>query len=100
MERGKGKPVKVEMFYTLMCPNCRKLKNMLKEVLPQFGDRFEFSRTLANAPRGMVRTMKLGIHAVPALLIDGEIVFRSVPAKKELINELKKHTDDGREEKA
>jgi predicted DsbA family dithiol-disulfide isomerase len=99
MPEGKDKTVRIEMFYTLMCPNCRTLSNMLKEVLPQFGDRYKFGRTLANGPRGMVRSMKLGIHAVPALLIDGRIVFRGVPSKKELIDELNKHSDNGRKEK-
>lgn len=69
---------------------------MLKEVLPEFGDRFEYSKTLANGPVGIIRSMKLGIHAVPALLIDGRIVFRSVPEKNELINELKNYLNNGK----
>lgn len=80
--------IRIEMFYTLTCPNCKTLKKMLKDVLPEFGDRFELKTTLANGPVGMVRSMKLGIHAVPTLLINNEIVFRSVPAKQELINKL------------
>jgi len=86
MEEKKAIPI--EMFYTLTCPNCRTMKRMLDEVLPQFGNKFEFSRSLANSPMGMIRTMKLGIFAVPTLLINNEIVFRSVPTKDELINKL------------
>jgi len=82
------KPVIIEMFYTLTCPNCRILKHMLNEVLPRFGNRFELKKSLASSPIGMIRTMRLGIHAVPALLIDKEIVFRYVPTKEELINKL------------
>lgn len=81
--------IKIEMFYTLTCPNCKIMKQMLQEVLPQFGDRFELKTTLANGPLGMARTLKLGIHAVPTLLINNEIVFRGVPAKQELISKLK-----------
>ncbi len=77
------------MFYTLMCPNCRPLKRMLTEILPEFGDKFEFKTTLANAPIGMLRSMKLGIHSVPTLLINNEIVFRELPTRDELINKLK-----------
>ncbi len=80
--------IKIEMFYTLTCPNCKTLKQILKDVLPEFVDKFELKTTLANGPIGMVRTMKLGIHAVPTLLINNEIVFRSVPTKQELINKL------------
>jgi len=80
--------VTIEMFYTLTCPNCKILERMLDEVQPQYGDKFQFKKSLANSPRGMVRTMKLGIHSVPTLLIDNKITFRSVPKKEELINTL------------
>lgn len=80
--------VTIEMFYTLTCPNCRILKRMLDEVLYQYGDTFQFKKSLANSPVGMFRTMKLGIHSVPTLLIDNKITFRSVPKKEELINTL------------
>ncbi len=81
-------PIVIEMFYTLTCPNCRIMKRLLDEVLPQFQDRFVLKKSMANSPIGMVRTMKLGIHAVPTLLIDKQIAFRSVPTKEELINKL------------
>jgi len=80
--------IKIELFYTLTCPNCKILKRLLNEALPTYGNKFELKQTLANMPAGMFRTMKLGIHAVPTLLINNEIVFRSVPAKQELINKL------------
>jgi len=78
----------IEMFYTLTCSNCRVLKRMLNEILPQFGNKFEFRKSLANSPIGMVRTMRLGIHTVPTLLIDNKIVFKSVPTKEKLIEKL------------
>jgi uroporphyrinogen decarboxylase len=85
----KKEPIAIEMFYTLTCPNCRILKRMLQEVLPEFGTKFKLETTLANLPIGMIRTMKLGIHTVPTLLIDNKIVFKEVPTKQELINKLK-----------
>ncbi len=84
---GKDR-IPVEMYYTLTCPNCRMLKHMLEEILPQFGDKFEFKRSLANTPKGMIKTLRLGIHAVPAVLIDHKVVFRKVPSRDELINTL------------
>jgi thiol-disulfide isomerase/thioredoxin len=81
-------PIVIEMFYTLTCPNCRILKRMLQEVLPEFGNKFKLETTLANLPIGMIRTIKLGIYAVPTLLIANEI-FREVPSKQDLINKLK-----------
>jgi len=61
---------------------------MLDDVLPQFGRKFVLKKTNANMPVGMIKTMKLGIHAVPTLLVDQKIVFRSVPTREELINSL------------
>ena len=81
-------PIPVTLFYTFTCPNCRILRRMLDEVLPQFDNKFKFKKQLANSPIGMVKTLKLGIHAVPTLLIDNKVVFRSVPTKEELINKL------------
>jgi predicted DsbA family dithiol-disulfide isomerase len=86
---SEKEPIVIEMFYTLTCPNCRILKRMLKKVLPEFGDKFKLETTLANMPTGMVRTMKLGIYAVPTLLIDHEIVYREVPLEQDLIDKLK-----------
>ncbi len=76
------------MFYTLTCPNCKILQRILDEILPAFDDKFVLKKTMANAPLGMLETMKLGIHSVPTLLINNEIVFKQVPTKKELINKL------------
>jgi len=67
------------------------MKRMLDEVLPEFGDKFVLKRSLANAPIGMIRTLKLGIHTVPTLLIDNKITFKSVPSKGELIDKLRSY---------
>ncbi len=86
---SKKEPIVIEMFYTLTCPNCRTMKRMLQEVLPEFGEKFKLETTLATLPIGMVKTMKLGIYAVPTLLIDDKIVYKEVPSKQDLINKLK-----------
>jgi predicted DsbA family dithiol-disulfide isomerase len=88
---AKTDPINIEMFYTLTCPNCRTLKRMLQDVLPEFGEKFKLETTMANMPVGMVRTMKLGIFSVPTLLINSEIVYREVPSKQDLINKLKSY---------
>jgi uroporphyrinogen decarboxylase len=84
----KSKQVSLELFYTLTCPNCKILQRMLEEVLPEYGDKFVLKRTMANAPLGMIKTLNLGIHTVPTLLINNETVFKQVPSKQELINKL------------
>ncbi len=83
--------IKIEMFYTFTCPNCKTFKKMLEDVLPQFEGEFVFNKTLASSPVGFIRTAKLGIHSVPTILINNKIVWREVPSKQELINKLKSY---------
>jgi uroporphyrinogen decarboxylase len=85
----KHKQVSLEMFYTLTCPNCKLLQRLLDETLPEFGEKFVLKKTMANGPLGMIKTMKMGIHTVPTLLINNEIAFKQVPTKQELINKFK-----------
>lgn len=82
---------KIELFYTLTCPNCKTMKRLLKEALKTFDEQFELKQTNASLPFGMLKTIKLGIHSVPTLTINNEIVFRNVPTKKELLAELNKY---------
>ena len=87
----KKNQVTIELFYTLTCPNCKILQQMLDEALSGYGDKFVMKKTMANGPIGMFKTMKLGIHTVPTLLIDTEIAFKYVPTKMELIEKLNKY---------
>ncbi len=82
------KKVKLEMFYTFTCPNCKIMKRLLEVVLKNNKGKFELKQTNASLPMGMVRTMKLGIHSVPTLLINNEIAFRRVPTEQELMHKL------------
>jgi len=88
---SENKKNTIEMYYTLTCPNCKILEKMLKEVLPQFEDKFEFKKTLASGPIGYIKSLKLGIHSVPTLLINDKIIFRSVPSKEDLIKVLQSY---------
>lgn len=81
-------PITIELFYTITCPNCKIVKRLLDDVLVDFKGKFKLKQTNASMPLGMVKTMKLGIHSVPTLLINNEIAFRSVPTKQELVNKL------------
>ena len=87
----KKNQVIIELFYTLTCPNCKILQQMLDEALSGYGDKFVMKKTMANGPIGMFKTMKLGIHTVPTLLINSEIAFKYVPTKMELIEKLNRY---------
>lgn len=78
----------IELFYGIMCPYCRTAKKMVKKVMEENPDKFTLKETLISSPIGMIKRYKLGIHAVPTILIDGKIVFRALPEEKELKKEL------------
>jgi len=93
-DMNKSNRTPIEMFYTLSCPNCRVFQRMLEEVLPAYNDKFIFRKTLASSPVGYLKTLKLGIHSVPTVLIENKIVYRSVPTKEELIKQLNQYLNN------
>ena len=40
----------VELFYTLICPNCKILQRMLDDALTRYGDKFVIKKIIANVP--------------------------------------------------
>jgi predicted DsbA family dithiol-disulfide isomerase len=84
----------IELFYTLTCPNCNVLSRMLKDILPDFNNRFLVKKTLLSGPVGYIRSLRMGIHSSPTLVINNEIVFRQVPSKDELIAKLKQYSNN------
>lgn len=78
----------VELFYGITCHYCRTAKQLLKNIIEENPGKVRLKQTLISSPKGMIRRYKLGIHAVPAILIDGEIVFRSLPEEEELRKKL------------
>ena len=78
----------IELYYGITCPYCRTAKKLLKKIVEENPGKFKLKQTLISSPKGMIRRYKLGIHAVPAILIDGEIVFRSLPDEEDLRNIL------------
>ncbi|MEN8153114.1 MAG: thioredoxin family protein [Acidobacteriota bacterium] len=78
----------IELFYGLTCPYCRTARRLLKKIVEENPERFNLKQTLISSPKGLIRRYKLGVHAVPAILIDGEIIFRSLPEEGELRKKL------------
>jgi len=78
----------VELFYGITCPYCRTAKKLLNKIINNNPGKFRLKQTLISSPKGLVRRYKLGIHAVPTILIDGIIAFRSLPREIELKEKL------------
>ncbi len=78
----------IELFYGITCPYCRTARKLINKVIEEYPEKFKFKQTLISSPKGLIRRYKLGIYAVPAILIDGEIIFRGLPKEDVLRNYL------------
>lgn len=77
--------VKVEVFYSPICPHCPGAKKLVAEVAASY-DGVEVEEVNTYTKEGMERGMALGIMAVPAIVIEGEIKHVGFPfSRSELI---------------
>lgn len=78
----------IEIYYGLTCPYCRTAINLIKKILEKNPEKFRFKQTLISSPGGIIKRYKLGIHAVPTIVIDGKIEFTGLPEEEELKEKL------------
>lgn len=82
--------MKIELFYTPGCENCADARDDLraaaKEVVP--GVTWRELNTLDE----LDYAVELGVLTLPAVAIDGEVVFSSLPSCRRLRHELAKRT--------
>jgi hypothetical protein len=80
--------VKIELFYIPGCEKCAGATNDLKaaaeEVIPGVAWRE------LNALDELDYVVELGVATLPAIAIDGEVVFSSLPTSRQLQRELTK----------
>ena len=82
--------MKIELFYTPGCQECAnardELRTAAKEIIPGV-----IWREL-NALDELDYAVEVGIITLPAIAIDGELVFSSLPTRRQLQRELTKWT--------
>lgn len=79
--------VKVEVFSSPGCGKCVQAKVLLMEVVEAMGSDKVTWREV-NILEEMDYAVDLGIMSSPAIAIDGELVFTSLPSIKKLQAEL------------
>jgi thioredoxin 1 len=75
----------VELYYSDTCSNCHTLRALLIETLPKT---MKFKEINISYPEGQRRASELGIMSVPAVAIDGEVVFVGRASKEEILKEI------------
>jgi hypothetical protein len=80
--------VKIELFYTPGCEKCATARDDLKataeQVLP------DITWRELNALDELDYAVELGVVTLPAIAIDGEVVFSALPTSRQLRRELTK----------
>jgi hypothetical protein len=80
--------VRVELFYTPGCEKCADARDDLKAAAQQTIPGITWCEV--NALDEMDYAVKLGVVTFPALAIDGELVFASLPTSGQLRRALTK----------
>ncbi len=76
----------VELYYSDTCSNCHQLRALLMELLPKT---MKFKEINISHPEGQRRALELNIMSVPAIAIDGEVVFVGRVTREEILSEVK-----------
>lgn len=75
----------VELYYSDTCHNCHQLRALLLEILPRT---MKFKEINISHPEGQRRASELNIMSVPAIAIDGEVVFVGRVTREEILKEI------------
>jgi thioredoxin 1 len=77
--------VKVEIFFSPVCPHCPGAKKLVAEVASQFGGRVEVEEVNTYTKEGMERGMANQVMAVPTVFVDGERKFVGFPFSRQAL---------------
>ena len=78
--------MKIELFYTPGCAKCAAAHGDLKTIAEQTIDGLVWQEL--NILEQIDHAVDLGVLTVPAIAIDGELVFASLPTSQQLRAEL------------
>ncbi len=82
--------VKVEVFSSPGCGKCTQAKTVLKEIAAELGqDKVNWREV--NILQEMDYAVELGVMSTPAIAINGELTFVTLPSASKLRAELLKH---------
>jgi thioredoxin len=81
------KPIKIEVFSSPGCNKCGQVFDVLQTITQAFGaERIEWREV--NVLEELEYAVELGVLSMPAIAIDGELVFKSHPSADKLRDAL------------
>ena len=77
--------VKIEVYFSPVCPHCPGAKKLVAEVASRYGDIVEVEEVNTYTPEGIKRGMANRVMSVPAVFVEGEQKFVGFPFKEEAL---------------
>lgn len=82
-------PIKVEVFSSPGCSKCSHAKSVLEKLVKDLGEN-KINWREVNILDELDYAVELGVLSTPAIAIENELVFSSLPSVKKLEAELSK----------
>jgi glutaredoxin len=80
--------LKIEVFSAPGCGKCTHAKEMLKDIVLEYAQNLSWCEV--DIMQDMDYAVDLGVMSTPAIAIDGQLVFTSLPSKEKLLAEIKR----------
>lgn len=84
-----SKPINVEIFTAPNCNRCGRAVTLVQSVAEELGDGIQWRRVDVIAE--LDYAVATGVLATPAIAIDGNLVFTSLPTRDKLYRTLQQH---------
>jgi small redox-active disulfide protein 1 len=75
--------VKIEVYFSPVCPHCPGAKKLVAEVAARYGGKVEVEEVDTYTAEGIERGMANEVMSVPTVFIDGERSFVGFPFPEE-----------------
>jgi thioredoxin 1 len=77
--------VKVEVYFSPVCPHCPGAKMLVADVASRYGSLVDVEEINMFTPDGIRRGMANNVMSVPAVFIDGRPAFVGFPFSEEAL---------------
>jgi len=78
----------IEVFSAPGCGKCGHAKEILKNIVLQYKENLTWHEV--DIMQDMDYAVELGVLSTPAIAIDGQLVFTSLPSKEKLLAEIER----------
>lgn len=87
--------MKIELFQTEGCKSCADARQALRDVAHQAVPDLQWRDV--DVTKEFDYAVELGVMSLPALAVDGELVFSSLPSESQLRSELQRRALEPRD---